>query len=245
MGAFPLKRAARLAFCIPLVTWLLGVTSSGVPVCLTLSDTDGWTWPPLLAWFLGGEAGWGSFLSRRSRTGDTEPWTLAVQGCSSLGHDSDPLSETDSAWQLKAEALGLFTPFIPHSSSGYHQFSGLPGSGRRGNLGHGFSSFFISGSIKQYSGSGKTNGRNNQRLDNFGFQMLSLLPFPPWLIASTSEPLSIMKVGVFSFELHIWLGKFALIYSHVWLDGWAGWLLSVIPLWFLLRLLKCAMLADW
>lgn len=115
----------------------------------------------------------------------------------------------------------------------------------RRQIGHGFSSFFISGSIKQYSGGGKINGRNNQMLDNFGFQMLSLLPFPPWLIAGTSEPLSIMRVGVFSFELHIWLGKFALIYSHVLLDGWAGWLLSVIPLWFLLRLLKCAMLADW
>ena len=95
MGAFPLKSAARLAFCIPLVTWLLTVTFSSVQVCLTLSDADGWTWPPLVAWFLGGEAGWGSFLSRRSRTGDTEPWTLAVQGCSSLGHDSDPLSETE------------------------------------------------------------------------------------------------------------------------------------------------------
>ena len=190
MGAFPLKSAARLAFCIPLVTWLLTVTFSSVQVCLTLSDADGWTWPPLVAWFLGGEAGWGSFLSRRSRTGDTEPWTLAVQGCSSLGHDSDPLSETDSAWQLKAEALGLFTPFIPHSSSGYRQFSGLP-EGRRGNLGHGFWSFFISGPVVAV---GKLMVWIIKCWIIF-FQMLSLLPFPPLLIASTSEPLSTMRVG--------------------------------------------------
>lgn len=76
---------------------------------------------------------------------------------------------------------GLFTPFIPHSSSGYCQLSRIPeaGSGRSGNLGHGFSSFVISGSIKRYCGGEGTNGRNKQMLDNFGFQMLSLLPFPP------------------------------------------------------------------
>lgn len=77
MGAFPLNSAARLAFCIPLVTWLLTVTFSSVQVCLTLSDADGWTWPPLVAWFLGGEAGWGGFLSSRSRTG-AEHWLFRV-----------------------------------------------------------------------------------------------------------------------------------------------------------------------
>lgn len=193
MGAFPLNSAARLAFCIPLVTWLLTVTFSSVQVCLTLSDADGWTWPPLVAWFLGGEAGWGGFLSRRSRTGDTGPWTLAVQGCSSLGHDSDPLSETDSAWQLKAEALGLFTPFIPHSSFGYCQLSGLPEgrSGRRRNLGHDFLSFFISGSIVAV---GKLMVGIMKCWIILGFKF-SLLLFPPWLVASTSEPLSMMRVG--------------------------------------------------
>ena len=120
-------------------------------------------------------------------------WTLAVQGCSSLGHDSDPLSETDSAWQLKAEALGLFTPFIPHSSFGYCQLSGLPEgrSGRRRNLGHDFLSVFISGSIVAV---GKLMVGIMKCWIILGFKF-SLRLFPPWLIASTSESLSMMRVG--------------------------------------------------
>lgn len=40
-----------------------------------------------------------------------------LPSCSSLGHDSDPLSETE----LKAEGQRLFMLFISHSSSDYCQ----------------------------------------------------------------------------------------------------------------------------
>lgn len=86
IGAFPLKSAVQLAFCIPVVIWLLRVTFSSVQVCMTPSDADGcWTQPPLVAWFLGREAVWGSFLSRGSRTGNTEPWEQASQVVQALG----------------------------------------------------------------------------------------------------------------------------------------------------------------
>ena len=88
---------------------------------------------------------WRGFMGKLPEQG-VQDWgyrtmNTGTPGCSNLGHDSDRLSETDSAWQLKVEVQGLFTLFIAHSSSGYCQLSRLPEdrSGRSGNLGPGFS----------------------------------------------------------------------------------------------------------
>lgn len=107
-GAFPWESAVWVGFCI----LMLRVTFSSCP--------GGWQFDPtshdrlVLRWT-------GSLYWDASWAGGQD-WGYRIlnpgtPGCLSLGHDSDLLSETDSAWQLEAEAQRLLTPFIPHSSS--------------------------------------------------------------------------------------------------------------------------------
>lgn len=75
-------------------------------------------------------------------------------GCSSLGHDSDPVSETDKR-RLKQR---LVMPFLPYSS-GYCQLLLRSLEGRRQKAGEGeggqAAASSVSNSIKIYHGGGK------------------------------------------------------------------------------------------